>query len=649
MVGRYLYLGVLLGVAVHAFSQGVSVAERIRQLELVPPTQLVAIDSLGLPLLQAAGASKQPDVQARVHRVLGKAYYASGNLELALHHFQEELGYWTDLDSAQRMAMAENGVGVVLQRMGRNRQSARHFFLGAEIMERLGDSLALAKVNNNLGIVYREVGLHELAENRLQRAIRYYQQQGDSALLGQSINNQGLNFMAQGKHQLALPLLLRAERLKSAAHDPQLSTSLHNIGLTYQALGQFEQARNYLEKGFEERKKRADHMGLVSSLYALAELSLKQGNLQSAQDYLSAADTVFAGKQNWSMAERYNRLLSEWHKQAGDFSKAHEFLVLAEAYEDSIQDNQSKDELIDLQREQSELSEERKLQSARAESRLQAAKLKQGYWILGLVIALSLVLLIFALVLVNQLKRIRELNVKYLHEKDTALANARLKTQILNNMSHEIRTPLNGIIGLAELIKEEENEIERKMYVDLQLKSAHRLLETINGILNFAKLESGSTEVEFETVDLLALISRTIALMHVLAREKGLDLRVVSALKNVEVLSDERMLNQILVNLLGNAIKFTQNGFVEVRVEQSDSWITIEVEDSGVGISSSALGRIFEPFEQESGGTGRRYEGTGLGLPIARRYAELLNGHLDVRSELGVGSTFTLRILKNRE
>lgn len=616
-------------------------------LEALPANQTEAIDSQARYCLTTF--TDRPDLLARTHHALGKVFFGQANRDSALKHFQKAASYWSDLDSATRFAKAENAVGVVLQQMGRNRQAARHFFICAEIMERVGDHLALAKVNNNLGIVYREVGLHELAESRLKMAIHYYQSQGDSALLGQSINNLGLNCMAQQQYLRALPLLLRGARLKKEANDPLLSTSFHNIGLTYQALKEYEQAASYLQAGLEERRLRKDPMGLVSSLYALADLALKQQQTDEALRYLAASDTVFNGKRNWSMAERYNRLMSERYAQQKQMDQAHHYLVIAEAYEDSIRDTQSRDELMDLEREQIELKEEKKLQTAKAESELQKSRLKQGYWILGLVVALALALLFFALVLANQLKRIRELNVKYLHEKDTALANARLKTQILNNMSHEIRTPLNGIIGLAELVKEEENQIERKLYVELQLKSAHRLLETINGILNFAKLESGSKEVDFEQVDLIALINRTIALMHVLAREKGLDLRLVSAVREVEVLSDERMLNQILVNLLGNAIKFTQNGFVEVRVGLTESWITVEVEDSGVGISASALNRIFEPFEQESGGTGRRYEGTGLGLPIARRYAELLNGHLEVRSELGAGSTFILRILRNRD
>jgi len=234
-----------------------------------------------------------------------------------------------------------------------------------------------------------------------------------------------------------------------------------------------------------------------------------------------------------------------------------------------------------------------------------------------------------------------------LHEKTTELAEAsRAKSQFVANMSHEIRTPMNGVIGMASLLANTALSAEQRDYVDTIASSGRALLRIIDDILDFSKIESG--HLELEKVDLAPrqLVAEVIRLFAPLARAKGLDLAATVEDAVAHVLSgDPGRLRQALVNLVGNALKFTEKGQVTVRVrvdadQDSAQLVRFAVRDTGIGIPPEALGRLFQPFAQADGSTTRRYGGTGLGLVISKRLVELMGGQLGVMSEPGEGSVF---------
>lgn len=581
---------------------------------------------------------------------LGFISYRLGRMDSALVFFEQEALYWNRLDSTAQEGKVYNALGAIYQGLGRNRQATRYFNRALLIADTQNDSLTLAKVHNNLGVAYRLVALYDLSERHLEWAAGYYRTAGDSVRLGQVYNNMALVYMAMRQLGPAERLFREALELKKGpGTEGEQASTMHNLGIISQESGRLEEARDYFDRALVIRRKGNDVNGVISTLFSLAELELIRGDNGKSRSYLEEALSSQPEPGNWAFKERYSRIAARLAQDEGNWREAYEQLIITEQYEDSIADRQTREELADLEREQLAFMEERRLSAMKLENELQRARVVFNQRMAIVLGVLGMVLLIFLAVSLSQLKRIRLLNEKYLKEKESALASARLKTQILNNMSHEIRTPLNGIIGLSELIQDEEDSIERKLYVELQLKSAHRLLDTINAILNFAKLESGAMEVDFERIELIGLIQRTMALMQVLAREKGLALNLVTTEKDVYMLSDERMLHQILVNLVGNAIKFTDEGHVSVHVTLKNPMVEITVEDTGVGISEKYLNKIFEPFEQESGGLNRRFEGTGLGLPIAKRYAELLGGQLMVKSTLGQGSSFILLVPLNQE
>jgi signal transduction histidine kinase/CheY-like chemotaxis protein len=236
--------------------------------------------------------------------------------------------------------------------------------------------------------------------------------------------------------------------------------------------------------------------------------------------------------------------------------------------------------------------------------------------------------------------------------KEVAETANQAKSEFLANMSHEIRTPLNAVIGLSHVLSRTHPLTDRqKEFIDTLRVSGDNLLSLINDLLDFARLESGSIVLEHVEFDLVQTVQNVFSIMAVRAQEKKLQLLIdPSRLRYRNYIGDPLRIQQIITNLVSNAVKFTDKGFVKIALSQPMgtegdlSQIVIEVSDSGIGIAPEKLACIFDKFTQADASTTRKYGGTGLGLAITQSLVRHMNGHIDVQSKLQEGSTFTVTL-----
>ena len=284
-------------------------------------------------------------------------------------------------------------------------------------------------------------------------------------------------------------------------------------------------------------------------------------------------------------------------------------------------------------------------------------------WTIWIAIGLVLLLFIFGFRLyirsmVYGQRRLREGISKKTQElrKETerAVRSEKIKEEFLANMSHEIRTPMNAVVGLVNLLLEKDPKPDQLQYLKTLKHSANHLLAVINDILDISRIEAGKLPILESVFNIRDLMESLKTMLEFRASGKGLQLQVeVHPDLSEFVFGDDTRINQILVNLGSNAVKFTESGSVIIRAEPIESpvsdkgpqdWVRFTVSDTGIGIAPERLPHMFESFTQESNTITRQYGGTGLGLAISKRLAEMLNGRIYAISEPAVGSTFTLEI-----
>ncbi|WP_048695806.1 sensor histidine kinase [Catenovulum maritimum] len=246
----------------------------------------------------------------------------------------------------------------------------------------------------------------------------------------------------------------------------------------------------------------------------------------------------------------------------------------------------------------------------------------------------------------DQLEKEVEIRTKELVQaRDSALTASRHKSEFMANMSHELRTPIQSILGYGELITEEleiEGNFELIDDMDKVTKNAQRLLVMINSLLDLAKIEAGKQDLNDIDLSIEKLANDLNDVIPPLAAKNNNQFNITNLAQQTHFISDKEKLEQVLINLLSNACKFTENGAVNLFIKTEHQHIYFEIQDTGIGLSQEQQDYIFEEFRQVDSGQSRKFSGTGLGLAISKKFIELMNGRIQVSSELGKGATFTV-------
>ncbi len=592
---------------------------------------------------------------------IGVAHNVQGNYALALEHYRESLKLYKELGAKSGMASSFNNIGITHRIQGNYPQAIIGYQGSLRLLEELGDSRGVASALNNIGSVYVDLGNYPLALDYYQRSLKARGSLGDKRGIASLLNNIGKIHNIQGDYLLALDQHRESLEIREELGDKRgIALSLNNIGIIHAEQGDYPLALDYHQRSLKIREEIGDRYGLSSSHRNLGSIYLVR------RDYSKALRHTLEGLKIAKELEALEGLL-DIHKQLGDIYAATE--DYKQAYQSHVTFKQLSDTMFneenirritgleyqyrfDKEKQVMRLEQEKK--DAVFVEEAKQLQLVRNALFGGFIVMLLLVLLEWrSLVHRRQANKLLSAQAEELRlaGQKAEVAN-QAKSDFLAHMSHEIRQPLTVVLGFSEILSLEEEDAKKRSFLQSIQSSGQSLLSLVDDVLDLSKIEAGKMELRHSSVSMRGLFEEMSTIFRHRITDKGVDFNVtVDSSIPESLLLDETRLRQILINLIGNAVKFTDKGFINLSCHavegapgaQGQIALIIEVADSGHGIGKEDQERVFGDFEQVMGDKSQ-VKGTGLGLAITKRIVELMDGSISVESEEGKGAAFRIEL-----
>jgi signal transduction histidine kinase/DNA-binding response OmpR family regulator len=618
---------------------------------------------------------------------ISQTYWLQGQYDKALEFDLKTLKYYEEAGDMQHAANATRHIGKVYYDGLNDHQKALEYYQKSlELSEKCGDTAGVIKVDDLLGLFYLQQGDCQKSLGYYQEVLKYFERKGDKAEIKDSYLEIGNVYALCIKDcPKALSYYRNGLRLSDELGSKEgVSVFLLCIGAMYYYLEDYAQANNYYESVIRV----AEENGVNSRLLEVLD---EHGNLYvhvaagnaghpaaKANAYLTADDERLLRKyvpgkplptnkallvhdaindfqRGIALAKELN--LKKWvmtyyndlrgvYTVSGNYEKALEYTNKYYSLKDSLFSAENEKKLTGIQMQYSFGKKADSLEAESAKKEIIANKeVRNQKNIRNSLLGGLLLVLIFAGFVFRSLSISRKQKIAIEEQKNRAERSEAFNKQFLANMSHEIRTPMNAVMGMTNLVLDTPLGDKQRAYLEGIKHSSDNLLHIINDILDISKIEAGKMELEqidFSLSDHVAQVKQT--LLH-RAEEKGLQL-IANIDDNIPdvLIGDPVRLNQVLINLTGNAIKFTEKGSVTIEVKKVNEGIKFSIIDTGIGIPKDKLQTVFENFSQANASDTRKYGGTGLGLSISRQLVGMMGGNIDIESEEGSGTTFSFTL-----
>ncbi|MBI2418846.1 MAG: tetratricopeptide repeat protein [Ignavibacteriales bacterium] len=619
------------------------------------PYNIIKIDSLNRKLASATHDTER----VKLMNELGKQYRIEGQPDSSLAINKRALSLARQTGYKKGIAMCLNSIGVAYYSKG-DLTSALHYYIDAfKINEEIKDRFGIGKAHNNIGLIYLDMQEYDRALDNFQKAVVFFREVSDEINVAATLTNIASIYKMKQNLDSALAGYFEALRiLEGQTSYYQLVSVLDNIANVLLLKDDYSAAIKYASRALKLIDKFNIETGRSSILVFLAQCYQKLGDLDKSIAY--AKQALHCAQETEAIEDVYfsaDRLYTVF-KQRGDYANALKYLEISRAAKDSIFTDQKKKELqgihyaFEIEKKQKEIKLlEKEKELSEESSRNQHMFLVT--FVIAFILAGSLAGVIFRgyrnenRIHIRLEEQIKERTAELEKAKLKAEESDRLKSTLLANMSHEFRTPLNGILGSANiLIEQAEDPLTHRLCTGI-VNSSMRLFITLEDILTITELEGKAYTIKSEPVDLSSEIEELSRKLYHSINPKNVTLHF-SCDEKIVVDANHELIRKAFKKIIDNAFKYTHQGAVTISIKSEDvsgvKYAVIRINDTGIGINTEDYQKIFEPFRQISEGFGRSYEGSGLGLPIAKRIIEMSGGTIHVESTPGKGSDFYIRL-----
>ena len=606
----------------------------------------------------------------------GVSNHYLGNYEKALEYYNQLLNIYRKKGDKKYIAGYLNNIGACYYKLGNYDKAIENYHESLKIREELEDKKGMASSLNNIGNIYDDLSKYNKALEYYSRSLTIKEKLNDKKGMESTLNNIGIIYNKLGKYDKALDYHHRSLKIKKEIGNKKgIAIALYNIGKVYEEKDNYNDALKYFQQALQYKEEAGDKWGISNTCLSIGSLYLKIKNYSLAFQYIKKGLDIAIEIGAKELIKGGYEKLSKYYSLNKNYEKAFEYYELYAIEKDSIFNEKSNKIISELQTKYETEKKEKENEILRKNNEIQGITLSQQRkfsYLLIIIVALILILLFVVyrryltkigtnkiLTLKNQQikqdrQRIEGYADQLLIAKEDAEEANKAKSRFLANMSHEIRTPMNAVIGFTDLLNTLITDKKQKLYLESVKSSSKNLLTLINDILDMSKIEAGKMELQYGPVNLKLLFTEIKQIFSLKINQKKLEflIEVDNDLSEVLMLSEIR-LRQVLFNLIGNSLKFTEKGYVKLsakKINQDKNEnkidLLISVEDTGIGIPLEQQEKIFEAFMQKEGQNIRKYGGTGLGLTISKRLVEIMGGEITLQSEENKGSVFEF-ILKN--
>lgn len=624
----------------------------------------IQIDSLQRELTNATGARKT-ELFIQILK-----YYRKTDQNKARQFGMKALAKAEKQNNKPLKAIVLRELGAIHTQTGNYTKAIEYILQSLKIHEELKLNNEIAADYNVLASIHILIGQLQQGIDYCNRAIEINQQLKNENALSGNYNNLASAYLKENKYTKALNFFNKALSINKKLNNKDgIASNYNNMGYIYEEREQYEVAQRYYNSALGVKQELQDNFGIASIMTNLSSVNRKLNRIEQAIEYSHEALALASKLEARILVIENFQNLSLAYSEKNNYEKALEYFKLYAKAKDDLFDSEKNKQVIEIRTKYEIEKKEKKIKELDLKRKnLELQKQENRIVFLSVITFLILTIAVVFWYLYNSKNKTN----KFLLEKNRIISNKtselqitneqlkraiqkvqesdRLKSAFLANMSHEIRTPLNGIIGFTELLRDEELDNEtRKDYIELINTSGELLLNLINDIIDISKIEAGQVNIENSNVSLNKMMNSLLS-FYTKARinKNNLDIRFInpSDKENIKIRADELKLQQILNNLLSNALKFTEKGVIEFGyvIKHEDKKIEFFVSDTGIGIPEEKVKYIFQRFRQADGSTTRKYGGTGLGLAISKALVELMEGEIWIESSVGCGSTFYFTI-----